>query len=124
MEMFKLSGVVTPYTGNGRKLGYPTANIPISVDAAEGLFVGTVLLEGNELLALVFIGAPITLDDNIKRAEAHILDFKDRDLYGEEVVFTVEKKLRENEKFVDVETLIEKMEQDEVEAREYFKDRL
>ena len=120
MDKLILQGVVTPYAGDGRKIGYPTANIPISSDVPEGLFVGTLLLDNLELPSIIFIGAPVTLDDHVKRAEAHILDFEDRDLYGENVTFTVEKKLRDNKKFESVELLIEQMEMDEVEAREYF----
>ncbi len=124
MDQFEFSGIVTPFTGNGRKLGYPTANIPISVNSDEGLFAGTVLLDGEYLPALIFIGAPVTLDDDIKRAEAHILDFEDVDLYGKPVVFSVEKKMRDNEKFTSIEALIVQMKTDEQEVRVYFADRL
>lgn len=121
---FSLSGKVTPYEGNGRKLGYPTANIPVSVETEEGIFVGTVLLHNKKYPALIFVGAPITLNDDVKRAEAHILDFKDRDLYGEQVVFEIEKKIRNNEKFDTVDGLLEQMKQDEVDARAHFKGRI
>ncbi len=123
MKQFSLNGVVTPYTGNGRRLGFPTANIPIPADTPEGLFIGHVVLAEKHLPALIFIGAPITLNDPEKRAEAYILDFADRDLYGEPVEFIIEHKLRDNHKYVDEATLITQMEQDEQDARAYFKDK-
>jgi len=121
VSKFILQGTVKPFAGNGRKLGYPTANIEISADVAEGLFVGYVKLLSKELPAIIFIGAPITLGDNIKRAEAHILDFEDKDLYGESVEFIVISKIRNNKKFDSKEELIKQMQQDEQYARNYFK---
>ena len=117
---FTLSGTVTPYTGNGRKMGFPTANIPIPTNTPEGLFLGHVKLEKKDWPALIFIGAPITLNDPLKRAEAFVLDFKDRDLYGEKVVYKIEFKLRENVKYEGVPQLIKQMKKDEIDAREYF----
>ncbi len=122
MTEFELSGIVTPYTGAGRKLGYPTANIETVEDTEEGLFVGYVDLAGKDMPALIFIGAPITLGDHVKRAEAHILDFEDRDLYGEKVVFRVKEKLRNNVMFNSEEELVEQMRIDEVHARKYFRE--
>lgn len=121
MKPFKLSGVIKRWDGNGRKFGYPTANIEAPEDAPEGLFVGHVILNKKSLPAMIFIGAPITLNDQRRRAEAHILDFEDRDLYGESVIFEVESKLRDNVKFEGEEKLIEQMKKDEVLARKYFK---
>ncbi len=122
MKTFSLSGTVKPFAGNGRKFGYPTANIEIDLATQEGLFVGYVEMNKTDYPALIFIGTPITLEDEVKRAEAHILDFEDRDLYGEQVVFRVTKKLRNNHDFGDLDALIEQMHIDEGVAREYFKE--
>ena len=121
MEKFRLQGTVKPFAGDGRKLGYPTANIEVNNDIAEGLFVGYVKLLNKKLPALIFIGAPITFGDSMKRAEAHILDFEDKDLYGESLEFIVTSKMRDNKKFNSKEELIKQMKQDEQDARNYFK---
>ena len=121
MALFEVSGTVKPFVGNGRKFGYPTANIEIPVDTPEGLFVGYTELNGALLPSIIFIGAPVTLDDEIKRAETHILDFEDRDLYGEEITMSITKKLRDNHKYDSIEALIEQMKIDETIARDYFK---
>lgn len=120
MQTLILSGTVTPYAGNGRRLGYPTANIEAPSDTPEGLFLGYVVLQNQKMPALIFIGAPITLNDTVKRAEAHILDFADRDLYGEVVSFEISSKLRDNVKFDSEAALIEQMQADEAHARAHF----
>lgn len=119
--LFKLSGVTKPFKGNGRKLGYPTANIDISADTPEGQFLGTVEFNGNSHNAIIFIGTPVTMGDTVKRAEAHILDFEDKDLYDADMVFCVEYKLRDNKLFDSEELLIEQLKDDEIQARKYFK---
>ena len=121
MQSFSLSGTVRPYRGDGRRLGYPTANIEIPNDTAEGTFVGWVTLRGQKHPATIFIGAPVTLNDPVKRAEAHILDFADEDLYGEEITMQVVHKLRDNFKFSSQAELIKHMQRDEQDARAYFK---
>ncbi|MDX1766195.1 MAG: riboflavin kinase, partial [Candidatus Saccharimonadales bacterium] len=67
---FKLKGIVKPYSGNGRRLGYPTANIQVPNETAEGLFLGYAEIKGQRLPALIYIGAPVSLGDRQKRAEA------------------------------------------------------
>lgn len=122
MESYSLRGVVKPYRGNGRKFGYPTANIEIPLDTAEGVFFGTVELRGQKYLATIFVGNPVTLDDPVKRAEAHLLDFPDEDLYGEEIVMHVLHKHRDNQKYASETELIAALHQDTVDAREYFEE--
>ena len=46
MSNIKLSGIVKPFEGNGRKLGYPTANIEIPADTAEDQLGVTHLQQG------------------------------------------------------------------------------
>ncbi len=121
VKKFTLSGVVKPFDGNGRKFGYPTANIEAKSDTPEGVFVGYVHLSGGRLPALIFVGAPITLNIETKRAEAHILDFEDRDLYGEKIAFEVESKLRDNAKFKNEQELLQQMKKDEIQGRNHFK---
>ena len=121
MEPFELKGTVKPNRGDGRKLGYPTANIEVPRDTAEGIFSGWVELRGQKYPAMVFIGSAVTLNDPLKRAEAHMLDFADQDLYGEEISITVVHKHRDNQKFASQAELIAALRQDEAAARKFFK---
>lgn len=117
---FTLHGVVKPFSGNGRKFGYSTANIEVPIDTPEGIFVGWTTLNNKKLASVQFIGQPITVGDTIKRAESHIFDFEDRDLYGESIQLIVLEKLRDNIKFDSINELLEQMKKDEQTARLYF----
>ena len=114
------SGVTRKFSGQGRKLGYPTANIEAPADAKDGLYLGYTELNNKLLPSIIFIGKPITLEETNRRAESYIIDFEDRDLYGEEIIMLVVKKLRNNKKFNSVEELKDQMKKDEQAAKEYF----
>lgn len=120
MKKVQLRGIVTKFSGQGRKLGYPTANIEIPNDTAEGLFVGYTVLGAHRYPSIIFIGAPITLGETRKRAESWIIDFEDHDLYGETIEIHVAKKLRDNKDFGTKDKLIAQMKKDEAAARQYF----
>lgn len=119
--IFSFSGIVKHNLGRGKQLGYPTANIDVSANTPEGIFVATVKHHTVEYHSVIFIGPAVTFNETDKKAEIYILDF-DKDIYGETLHVTVLKKLRDNEKFTTVEALIEKMKQDEKNAREFFKE--
>ena len=70
---------------------------------------------------LFFVGFPETLNETNKRLETHIFDIKDEDLYGAEIEVVIVEKLRNNLKFDSIDELIEQMQQDEKDAREWFK---
>lgn len=121
----KISGVATPNKGNGRKFGYPTANIACPTDLEEGVFVGFTTLKFNLLKyvsmpSFVFVGNPETLNEPEKRLETHIFDIPDEDLYGAHISVELVKKLRDNQKFESVGDLITQMKIDEVNARRFF----
>jgi riboflavin kinase/FMN adenylyltransferase len=117
--LFSFSGTVQKHLGRGKTLGYPTANIPVSEDAQEGIFIGTVLHDATAFPALVFIGKPLTFDEHDKKAEIFLLDF-DEDLYGKELTISVFKKIRDNKKFENQDALVAQMNEDERQAHEYF----
>jgi len=118
--MNTLSGRIIPYEGNGRKIGYPTANITVDNDEPSGIFIATATVDEQTHPALAFIGVPTTLDQPAKRAEAHILDFPDQDLYGKEMEIALIKKIRDNEKFDDINELVAAIAGDERITRQYF----
>ena len=117
--LFSFSGIVKKHLRRGTKLGYPTANIEVSPDAPEGIFIGTAEVEGVQHPSLIFIGSPLTFDEHDKKAEVYILDFE-RDIYGKELKIHCIQKIRDNMKFVSKDALIAQMHDDERRAREYF----
>lgn len=117
----KLTGIVKKYSGNGRKLGFPTANIELVEPAHDGLYLGMTLLNGDLLPSIVYIGAPEVYKAELRRLESHILSFPDRDLYGETIEVEILHKLRDNVAFTSEAALIVQMKKDVRAARAFFK---
>ncbi len=117
--LFSFSGVVQRNLGRGRELGFPTANVFITPDLPDGLFLGYTHLDSRILSSLVFIGPNVTFDETDKKAEVFILDFNE-DIYDKKIKVDVLKKLRDGIKFTTVDALIAQMKQDELEARKFF----
>jgi len=117
--LFKISGFVKKDKGRGKELGYPTANIEVSQDLSEGIFVGYTKHKEKKYPSLIFVGAPITFKEVDKKAEVYILDYS-KEIYDEFLEVEVLKKLRESIKFDSKEALIEQMKKDEQDARIFF----
>jgi FAD synthase len=57
MRPVSVTGVIKRYKGNGRALGYPTANLSVPVDLKDGVYFGFAdLAEYERQPALIFIG--------------------------------------------------------------------
>jgi riboflavin kinase/FMN adenylyltransferase len=120
MELpISLPGIVVGGQKRGKSLGFPTINFKVTPNTPEGIYVSRIEIEGKLYNALTFIGSAKTYNETIYQSETYVFDF-DRDIYGEEVLVTLLKKLRDNEKFVSEEKLIEQMEEDKKKAVEYF----
>lgn len=117
-----ISGQTVRFAGNGRKLGYPTANLAVVTDLSDGVYFGWARLEKLEKQpALIFIGTPTTVGDTERRIEAHILDLGDKDYYGQNLELEVLYFHRPNQTFGSVEKLLQVMKQDEIAGRSWFK---
>ncbi len=119
-----LGGITHRFSGNGRKLGYPTANIDSDTNLKDGVYFGYAgLSQYQDRPALIFIGTPTTVGDKKRRVEAYLLDIPDVDYYGEKLAIKVKKFWRQNKKFASVDELIKAMHADEIVAREWFANR-
>lgn len=118
--MVILSGQVQKGVGRGRKLGFPTANIPLGEKTGDGLYFGQVKIKNSTHKCLVFIGASETFGEQDRKAEVYILDFNS-DIYGQTIEVQLLKKIRKSIKFSSPEALITQMKIDEQLARDYFK---
>lgn len=121
MEAVKLSGVVERFKGDGRKLGYPTANLKVDTELEDGVYFGWANLAGfTDNPALIFIGAPTTLGDRQRRVEAHLLDIPDQDYYEQIMDLTMSYFHRPNQRFNNIDELVVAMKADEAAARLWF----
>lgn len=118
----KLSGIVTPFEGNGRGFGYPTANIRVDTDLEEGVYFGFAdLAQYKHHPALIFVGTPITVGAAEHRVEAHLLDIPDRDYYNEQLTLDIKYFHRTNQHFDSIKELLAVMARDESTGRAWFK---
>lgn len=121
MKPVTLTGQVSRFRGNGRQLGYPTANIRSDTNLSEGVYFGFAdLAPYHNHPALIFVGVPTTMGDQERRVEVHVLDIPDVDYYDQSLAIRIEHFCRPNKRFDSVQELIEAMHSDEAEARRWF----
>jgi riboflavin kinase/FMN adenylyltransferase len=120
---YVISGHVVHGAKLGRDLGFPTLNLPIAHKrpALAGIFVVRVHGLGPEPLpAVASLGLRPTVDDSGRvLLEVFVLDWHG-DAYGKLVRVEFLKKLRDEEKYIDLETLTAAIARDVAQARDYF----
>lgn len=117
----QVKGVVTKYKGNGRKLGYPTANIEVTEQLKDGVYFGHAdLARFKDYPALIFVGIPTTMGDTQRRLEVHLVGIPDVDYYGETITARLEHFHRPNQTFNSIDDLLEVMRQDEISAKKWL----
>ena len=115
------------FTGQkmGSKLGYPTANVKISdpykLIPKEGIYAASAKINDELHPGLLYIGSRPSFRElkNIS-VEMHIFDF-DLSIYYESLTIHLHKYIREDQRFDDLEDLKVAMQQDEIQAKNYFK---
>lgn len=121
MQPVTLNGIVKPYKGNGRKLGYPTANLNVETDLKDGVYFGFADLgEMRDKPALIFVGIPTTVGDTERRVESYLLDIPDEDYYGQKLTVTIGHFHRSNKTFENLDQLMDAIKDDELTARKWF----
>ena len=120
---YPLSGTVIHGEKQGRKLGYPTANIdphdPWKLIPADGIYVVRVTLEQGQYYGMMSIGKKPTMGEFDRTLEVNILDF-DQDIYGASIQVEFIHYLRSEEKFKSLDALIQAMKQDEINSRAFI----
>ena len=110
--------------GNGKNLGFPTANLVVEnkwkLIPENGVYAVIVSYKSETFIGMMNIGYNPTFNSNIKSIEVHVLDFKE-DIYGQELEVSVVQKIRDEKKFSSVEDLRKVLEIDENKVRLIFK---
>jgi len=102
---FKISGKVIQGKLEGRKLGFPTANIYLEKEIPSGIYAGLAILNGKIYQTAIYIRR------NQKVLESHLLNFSG-DIYGQILTVKVEKKIREDKRFNSEKDLLNAIEKD------------
>ncbi len=117
---FAIRGIVEHGDKNGRKLGYPTANLNIEkyLRPKYGVYAvtGKILATGERLKGAANLGIRPQFEPPKELLEPYFFDF-DRDLYGQEIEVAFHRFLRGEAKFDSLDDLMVQMEKDCDEAR-------
>ena len=117
---FAIEGIVQKGQQLGRKLGIPTANVPLGEYVVPKLGVyatRTRLKDGRKLGGVANLGVNPTTGEVEPRLEVWILDF-DEDIYGETIETELLAFIRPEEKFATVEAMLRVIADDAAQARE------
>ena len=116
---YAIAGRVVRGNRLGRTLGFPTANLRFDrrVPALSGIYAVRVHgVAEHALPAVASFGTRPTVDGREPLLEAHLFDF-DGDLYGRRIDVEFVARLRDEEKFPDLPTLVAQMHRDAEHAR-------
>lgn len=124
---YRMSGRVAHGDKRGRELGYPTANIYLHRHKVPLRGVYAVQLFGIDeepVDGVANIGVRPTFSGSDRALlEVHLFDFQ-RDIYGAHVQVVFLKKLRDEQKFNDLDALVNQIDKDAAAARHFFAQRM
>lgn len=121
---YSISGRVVHGDKLGRDIGFPTANIQLKHNRPPlmGIFAVEVSgLNGKPLPGVASLGKRPTVKgaDAVPVLEVHLFDF-DATIYGRRVRVDFLKKLRDEEKYPDLDSLVAQIHRDVAEARHFL----
>ena len=119
---YMMSGHVAHGDKLGRTLGFPTANLALKQKPAlSGIFaVGVHGLGGDARRGVASLGVRPTVKHGARPLlEVFVFDF-DGSIYGRRIAVEFLHKLRDEERYADLETLTRQIRVDVAQAREYF----
>jgi riboflavin kinase/FMN adenylyltransferase len=123
---FELSGTIVKGKQLGRTIGFPTANLELNDNTklipANGVYAVNVQLNNEEKSynGMMNIGFRPTVSEELKQSiEINIFDFQG-DLYDSHLKVSLYKRIRMEEKFVNLASLKSQLSKDETAIRSYF----
>jgi riboflavin kinase/FMN adenylyltransferase len=123
---FELTGTVVKGKQLGRTIGFPTANLELNDSTklipANGVYAVSVTINNEEkhYNGMMNIGFRPTVSQEQKQTiEIHLFDFQDN-LYASHLKVSLYKRIRKEEKFVNLASLKSQLSKDEAAIRSYF----
>ncbi len=120
---YSISGNITAGKRIGRTIGYPTANLHVEegykLIPAAGVYVTSSIIDGRKVYGMTNIGTNPTVSVEAQQTiETYYIDFNG-DLYDRKMELFFHKRLRNEEKFKNIEDLVAAMKKDEQNTRAY-----
>ncbi len=122
-RQYTISGKIEYGSQLGRQYGVPTANLNLhrQLVPISGIFAVQVLdLSANPLPAVAYVGYRPTLGGVRVLLEVHIFNFN-VPIYGKNVRVVFLKKIRDDQKFTDLDLMIQQIHQDILQVKLFFK---
>jgi riboflavin kinase/FMN adenylyltransferase len=121
---YEISGTVVKGNQLGRTLGFPTANLKVDSELklipANGVYAVQVKIDEKMHFGVMNIGTKPTVNSsNEKSLEVHIFDFN-KVIYGDIITVFMEKHIRNEQKFANLDELKKAISNDEIICRQYF----
>lgn len=118
---YTISGKVFHGDKKGRTIGFPTANILLKRQTLplHGVFAVSAQSTHKQWNGVANIGHRPTVNGTRDQCEVHLFDC-DEDLYGQRLCIRFYKKIREEQKFSGLDTLLEQIKIDVNLAKNYF----
>ena len=118
---YEVVGTVVEGDGNGRALGFATANIHCGRHnpPLQGVFTANIYLDGVSYSAVVNAGVRPTVNGKKYQLEAHLLDFSEN-IYGRKLRLRPLVKLRDEKRFKSLELLKQAVSDDINNAKRFF----
>lgn len=115
---FTVVGKVVHGEKNGRKIGFPTANILLMrhKSPVNGVFAVKVSFHGEIFLGVANVGYRPTLNGTQMQLEAHLFDFS-KDIYAQHISVEFVGKIRDERKFADFQELTVQIKKDAEQAK-------
>ena len=120
---YNIQGKIISGKGRGKKLNMPTANLDYNskkIIPKDGIYSCKVEFREKLYLGALSIGNNPTFGSNNKTVEVHLIDFKDS-IYGESINIKIYKHMRDQIQYNNIDSLMDQMQCDLVNIREYFK---
>ena len=118
-----ITGTVIKGKSLGRTISFPTANIyikePYKLIPNDAVYVVKSKVKNKTVFGMMNIGTNPTVDGKTRSIEVHFLNFKD-DIYEVELKIEFLKRLRSEQKFVNLEALKVQLNEDKVNATDYI----
>lgn len=124
---YSMTGTVVHGFQNGRKIGFPTANLgphnPFLQIPENGVYAAIATIQGESFMSMVNIGFRPTFSGTTQRTiEANLFDF-DRDIYGQELTLEFIDYIRPEQRFGSPQLLAEQLVHDRLQIRQLLSEK-
>lgn len=120
-----IEGVIVEGRRAGTLMGYPTANLRPDLEEqvvpGRGVYAARAEIDGFDYMAMVNIGWRPTMDNGLDQTiEAHLLDYRGGDLYGQKMRLAFHRRLRDEQRFENIADLQARLAVDSDMVRDFF----